>query len=471
MNIQPLGAATPSSSPVSSPPPAPAAGSPTDRFLSSAPSEDPDKLRRAAKALTKQGELRKSESKYRPAAWTVGPGGTLYVGYSEGWEGKKSYLASVQPDGRISWELPLGEARISHVGLAPDGSLQVGTEDGHLVCSAEGRLVEERTGGPEVRSHHQDSTGMHLEVLSQDSRMIVLGPDGAELPLPKDLEGIRARAVQSTPEGGLVIFSDDKVVRLAPGGATAVSTPLPPWPADGKTSFGAHRAWALEGGDVLVQRNSYLDITPRGPHRFMMPGGMRGGHFDPDAWAPQTITRTAFVRLSADGTELWKTGEFGEETRPVVIPNGTVLFHDGGSKVRRVTPQGSVEEAFDVAGRIEDFRPGARPGTVLVKHADHVTRFDADGASQGDVAIPAERRSWSFEGDLEDGRILFREGSKGVLWSADQATGSWTRLTDPEIDHSLRPEDLVSTEPPAEAGRVEEGDGWVIIGDVQLPRK
>lgn len=455
--------------------PPPGAGAPSDRFDPAPASEGSvDALRKAARALTKDGEIRKGESKYRPAAFTRDADGQVYIGYTEAYPGKKSYLASVAPDGRIAWELPLGEVKVQHVGVT-DAGILVGTGDGHLVCTREGHVDEVLTGGPEVRSHHRDATGMHLEVLGSDGTMRAVGADGSPRDLPPELAGLRVRSVERAPDGGLFVFTDKQMVRLAPGATGVTMTPTPEWGPNGKLTYNAAKAWPLEGGDILIHRHSYLTITPRGPHRFMRPGmGMGGGYFDPDQWAPDTITRSAFVRIAPDGTQRWATDDTTEQTRIVVCPDGNVLLQNGSapngfSGVQRITPDGKFEQAFQVKGNIEDFRPGVQPGTVLIRHDDRVSRYDAKGTLLGSVALGAHKGQ-QVDGDLEDGRIVFRNGFEGDLWAADPATGAWVRMTDPDVDHSLRPEDLTSpSEEPAR--NVEETEGWVVIGDVSLPRQ
>ena len=474
MAVQPVRAA------LLSPPPAPAPAAPAskppepaDGFQASSPPEETDRLRQAARGLTRQGELKKGESRYQPTAWGRGQDGTLYIGYSEGWEGKRSYLAAVAPTGRIAWEAPLGEVQVEQVGTGPDGSVQVGTRDGHLVVSPEGRVTQERTGGPKIRSHHQDATGMHLEVLDENGTVRAWGPEGAERPLPAELQGLKSRWVQGTPDDGLLVFSDERLVQLAPGGASARAIPLPSWPSNETLAYLPHKAWVLEGGDVLVQRQSFLTLQLRGHRHFMRPGlGMGfGGNFDPDYYAPEVVTRNAFLRLGPDGTERWKTDELPERTRPVVVGDRLLLFEPGGSEVRTVTASGQVEKAFDAEGGVQDCRAGSRPGEVLVRHGSRVSRFGTDGQPRDGVPLEGERQGLALEGDLPDGRILFRDEARRTMWSWDPGTDGWTRLTDLEADHSVRAEDLVAPGPPEEARTVEQGDGWVLIGGIQLPRR
>jgi len=106
---------------------------------------------------------------------------------------------------------------------------------------------------------------------------------------------------------------------------------------------------------------------------------------------------------------------------------------------------------------------------LLVRHEDHVARLRADGTTQAEVQLDPSRSKFQLEGDLEDGRILFREGP--VLWSCDPASAKWTRLTDLEVDHSTRPEDVVAPAPPEQAGTIEKGEDWIVIGGVRLPRR
>jgi hypothetical protein len=417
--------------------------------------------------LTSENQLKKAETNYRPSSWTRASDGTLFIGYGETGQGKKGYLAAVDPRGRIAWELPLGENKATHVGLLPDGRIQVGTPDGHLVCSPDGRQVESRTGGAPVRSHHQDSSGMHLEILSDKDALRAVGANGQEIALPAELSGVRARSVQATPEGGLMVFAGDKAVRLAPGGATAAITTVPEWPAEGRTVYTPERAWGLDGGDVMVQRTSTMSTGF--PGRPMPMFGGFGRPWDPDNFAPTYITRTAFVRLAPDGTERWKTGEFSDTTRLIVNPDGSIFFNDGGREVRRVSPEGKPEKLLDLPDRADVFRAGTQPGTVLIRCQDRVTHLGSDGRVRGEVTLDAGKRNYQIEGDLVDGRLIFSQG--GTLWACDPATGTWTLLTDLEVDHSTRPEDLAAPAPPEQAKDIEKGDGWIEIGDVRLPRR
>lgn len=448
--------------PASAPPPATA-----DGFAPSAPAEDgSEALRKAARALTRTGELQKADSKYHPVAFARDADGQVYIGYSESHPGRKSYLSSVAPDGRIAWELPLGERKVTHVAVSGAGVL-VGTSDGHATCSKDGHLQESVGGGPEIRSHHQDAQGMRLEVLGSDGTLRAFAPDGSPRELPPELTGLRARSVEATPDGGLFVFSDKQMVRLAPGGASAASVPIPAWGPDGKLTFSPFKAWPLEGGDVLVHRHSYMTMNTRG--HMMGRSGFGGGYFDPDHFVPDTITRSAFVRLAPDGTERWRTDEMPEQTRTVVGSDGTVLLQNGTSSVQRIGPDGKFEVAFQVSGDIQDFRPGSTPGTVLIQHEDRVTRYDATGRTLGEVALGSHREK-QIEADLPDGRILFREGFQGELWAADPATGAWVRMND-DADHSLRAEEVTGGGAPEDpAARVEETEEWVVIGDVQLPK-
>lgn len=464
VNLNPVGVGASHATPSKSPSPA---SGPADRFENGKPTEDPDRLRRAARTLTQGNRLKKSESNYRPTAWSRASDGTIYISYGQSGQGKLAYLAAVDPNGRIAWELPLGENRVTHVGVAPDGRIHLGTPEGQLVCSADGRLAETRTGGPAVRAHHQDGTGMRLEHLRDGEALRAVSPGGQEVALPAPLPGARARSIQPTPEGGMMILAGDRAVRLAPGGVSATTTPLPTWPAEDRISYSTEKAWGLMDGDVLVQRNSYMTMrSPRGG-MFGMPG--MGRHFDPDSRMPTTLTRTAFVRLAADGTQKWATGEFSDTTRFAVNPDGSLFFNDGGKEVRIVDAEGKPKKVADLSARADTFRSGIRPGTLLVRHEDHVARLRADGTTQAEVQLDPSRSKFQLEGDLEDGRILFREGP--VLWSCDPASAKWTRLTDLEVDHSTRPEDVVAPAPPEQAGTIEKGEDWIVIGGVRLPRR
>ncbi len=468
MNIPPVGSSLPKPGPAASsnagPPP------PQDRFESLPPAEDADRLRRAARGLVHQNKLGKAETIYYPNSWTRGANGTLFIGYGEAGQGKKGYLAAVDPQGRIAWELALGENEVAHVGLMPDGLLKVGTPDGHLVCSTDGRLLESRTGGPAVRSHHQDSSGMHLEVLSEKGTLRALGADGREVALPPVLTGTRARSVLPSPEGGLMVLAGGAAVRLAPGGATSAITPVPQWPAENQTVYTPERAWGLAGGDVLVQRTCTTSTGfPSRPKPVF--GGLVGigNNWDPDKSMPAFVTRTDFVRLAPDGTEHWRTGQLSTDNL-IVNPDGSILFTEHGRRVHKVSPEGRSEGLFELPYNVRLFRAGAQPGTILIRSRDRVTRLGFDGRIRGDVSLDAERRTYQVEGDLPDGRFLLSQG-RIALWACDPSTGTWTRLTDLEVDHSTRPEDLLAPVPAEEARNVEEGDGWVEIGDIRLPRR
>ena len=112
-----------------------------------------------------------------------------------------------------------------------------------------------------------------------------------------------------------------------------------------------------------------------------------------------------------------------------------------------MSPEGKPEKVLELAERADEFRPGNQPGTVLVRCQDQITRLDGQGQTRSTVTLGDARRNYRMEGDLEDGRLLFSQG--GTLWACDAASGTWTRLTDLEIDHSTRPEDLVSPPSPA----------------------
>lgn len=468
LNIPPVGPSLPK--PGAPATPAMASPPPQDRFESLPPAEDADRLRRAARGLVQQDKLGKAETTYLPNAWARGADGTLFIGYGESGQGQKGYLAAVDPQGRIAWELALGENEVAHVGLMPDGRIKVGTPDGHLVCSTDGRLLESQTGGPAVRSHHQDSSGMHLEVLSEKGTLRVVGAEGREVALPPVLTGTRVRSVLPTPEGGLMVLAGGAAVRLAPGAATAAITPVPQWPAENQTAYAPERAWGLAGGDVLVQRTCTTATGfPSQPKPVFGGGGGVGRNWDPDKSRPAFVTRTDFVRLAPDGTERWKTGPLSTENL-IVNPDGGILFTEHGRKVHRVDPEGRTEELFALPYNADVFRAGAQPGTLLIRSKDRLTRLGFDGRIQADLRLDAQKRGFQVEGDLQDGRFLFSQG-RVALWAFDPSTGTWTRLTDLEVDHSTRPEDLLAPDPGEAPRPIEEGDGWVEIGDVRLPRR
>lgn len=414
----------------------------------------------AARLLMREG-LDKKDTPYRVRDWAAAEDGSLYLLYSER---EKGYLARLSPDAKIAWELPLQEEGLRHLGPFP-GGVRVGSPSGALAVSQDGQVLRLEKSPQKVGVQWTDSAGVRYEMLDDHSlRAVDASGDPVALPaLP------RLNSGQRLPDGSLLLRADGEVFQLAPGGSLRHAWKLPDWPREGRTSHTATDVWPLPDGGLMLQKMSITVI----PAQFddLPPGGHMGGLWDP---APTNVSDTCLVRLAADGSVVWKSDTLGGSSRVVVLPDGTALaegYSGGRSEVpiRRVGfADGKVAKAFEVPGSIHEFR--ALPdGSVLVGHSGIWSRLDAQGATLAETSSHPDHSGARLMGVLPDGRLLFQDSEGKSALRCRLETGEWEALTDPSGDHSaiLAAREREQEGPPPE---VIDGEGWVIIGDVQLPR-
>lgn len=423
----------------------PVEAAPGDRYE---PGEEalPD-LRAAARLLDSRLRLDKREVAYRLTSWAAAPDGTVYSAYAEE-AGPRAYVASAAPDGAIRWELALAEGKVQRLDLLPNGNLLVGTETALTTLSPEGRLLGKEKGA--VAGVWTDAKGSAYWLDAKDRRLHGSGLTGEVLD------------VRPTAEGGLLARTAEAVHRLAPGGALESTTPLPTFAKVKDTKHEVADGWALEGGDVLLQKRSTTTVWPPFHHGMEHDPMFGGGQM---LRTPDITVRNTMVRTTPAGEALWESPDLGEKAAPVVLRDGSTYFVHG-TDVKRVGPTGQAEVAFAVKQRVTDLLPG-EGGTLLVRAGDTVTRR----APTGEVLAKATARpGMTLRGDAPGGLFVFAE-EEGVLWSCDPRDGTWTRRTDPVGDHSvaLTVENLKSQEaPPPE---VREEDEWIAIGGIRLEKR
>lgn len=426
-------------------PATPAPSGPTDRYE---PGEEPaPDLRAAARLLDSRLRLEKADAGYRLAGWAATSDGTVYSAYTER-DGPRGYVACAAPDGAILWELALAEGRVQRLDVLPDGNLLVGTDTALSTLSPEGRLVGRQKAA--VAGVWTDAGGSAYWLDAKDRRLRGSGVAGEVL------------GVRPTPDGGLLARTPDALHRLAQGGAIEASTPIPPFAKQADTEHEVADGWALEGGDVLLQKRSTTTVWPPF-HHGMEHDPIFGGQV---VRTPDVTVRDTVVRVDPSGQALWESEDLGGAAKPVVLRDGSTFFARGEA-IERVGPSGRGEVAFRLPGPVADLLPG-EGDTLLVRQGDSVTRR----APTGEVLASAQvRPGLQLRGDAPGGLLLFADEAGAVLWSCDPRTGAWSRRTDPLTDHSvaLTLESLKAQEaPPLE---VREEEEWIAIGGIRLERR
>lgn len=423
----------------------PAEAGPTDRYE---PSEAPEPdLRAAARLLDSKLRLDKPGSDYRLSSWCSAPDGTVFSGYTEA-DGQRGYVACAAPDGAVRWELALAEGKVQRVGLLPDGNLLVGTDTAVTTLAPDGRLVGRQKGA--VAGVWSDGQGGTYWLDAKDRRLHGSGLAAEVL------------EVRPTGDGGLLARTAEAVHRLGPGGLTQSSTAVPSFAPVRDTKHEVAGSWALEGGEVLLHKQSTTTTWPPF-HHGMEHDPMFGGQM---LRTPDITVRNTMVRTSSSGEALWESPDMGEKAKPVVLRDGSTFFaRDRG--VERVAPTGAAEVAFTLKGTVSDLLPG-EGDTLLVRSGDTVTRR----APSGEVlATVTARPGMQLRGDAPGGLLVFADAEGAELWTCDPATGAWARRTDPDVDHSvaLTVENLKSQEAPPPV--VREEDEWIAIGGIRLERR
>lgn len=411
--------------------------------------ECPPDLRSAARLLDSRLRLDKAQAGYRLTSWCASPDGTVYSAYAEE-HGERGYVAAATPEGAIRWELAMAEGRIQSLDLLPDGKLVIGASASVTTLSPEGRILDRQPG--QVAGVWTDRAGISYWLDAGDQRL-----HGSALTSP---------VLQVRPtEGCLLARTAEAVHRIAAGGAVESSIPVPTFAKQPDTEHAVADAWALDGGDILLQKRSTTTVWPRFHHGmehdplFGGGGGMMLRH-------PDVTVRNTMVRVNPQGEPLWESADLGDKASPVVLRDGSTLFAKDRA-VRRVGPSGQGEIAFQLDQEVRDLLPG-QGDTLLVRCGDTVTRR----APSGEILATAQvREGLELRGEAPGGLFVFADTGGEVLWSCDPAAGTWSRCTDPEVDHSvaLTVGSLEEQETPPPEVR-EEGE-WITIGGVRLERR
>ena len=430
MKTFPVSHSLPGTTPVARPA-APQAPSPwgADGVDPSRAAQAPGLSARDAARLMDGPGLQKDRVPYRLRDFAGAPDGALYLLYSESPGQGRGYLARLDPEGRISWELPLEKGTWRRLGALPDGGVRVGTPRGAVVVDGAGTVRRTEESPMEVETELADRAGVRYE-LRADRHVRAVDAQGREVALPEPVAKAFLEGGAPTPGGGVLLRGGRHVFELAPGGALSRAHELPDWPRYGPTKCAVVDAWPLPGGGLLAQRRDST-VVP-GEYVDSNPGGHMGPLMDP---VPVTTNQIRLVRLDGDGKVLWESEPLGAMPRLAVLPDGTTFVdrpNPGAAKAplgRVGAEEGKLERVFPVAGWLQELR--AEPsGTVLVGHGETWTRLDASGRPVGEVTLPPDHREARFGGLLPDGRLLFRDTEDRKGWACRLETGEWTSLTD-----------------------------------------
>ncbi len=397
----------------------------------------------ATRLLVHTADLKKDQQDYRPVAFKSGPRGEIYVAYQSR---QATYLSRVEADGSIAWESPTPFASISSLTVSPDGgSLLLKNHDGLVCFGSDGQVRSQLAFPKKVYSEScQDSTGRVY--LVAEGKLEAYDATGKPV---AQASPERAQPPVATPEGGVMLRAGNELVRIAPGGQESGRLKLEARPAEGKASYYHGRYWPLEGGEVLVEEVTNIEI--RGPHAFRFRGGMGfGPGMDPDHFAPQYVSRSCLQRLASDGSKLWESESLGESPNVHVTPKGTVFWNMGGGKILRLNAEGR---------EVLEFGPKASVQGRLVRHDGAVTRL---GDPPRRIDLPAN--DYELRGETPDGRLLFEDRERRELYGYDAERG-FVRLTDRHLEYTAR---LPASEP-LPAGQVETRDGYVVVNGVRVP--
>jgi outer membrane protein assembly factor BamB len=302
----------------------------------------------------------------------VADDGTIYVGSDDG------HLYAVNPDGSEKWRFPsfgsIGAVRSSPI-IADDGTIYVGSQDGHLYAinpdgSSKWTYPVAGSIGP-VRSSPNIGSDGTVYVGSDDGRVYAVNPLTGAL-----LWAFNTTGAITPGRPAIDLNRNDKIYV-----ANSLARLYALDPADrqrhftlGDRPFPTANEWTFN----LVSVSDYapgIDTT----------GGPNDGTI-------YTDSSGGFLRaLNPDGTTKWAINVGSDiDSTPVVGEGGTIYFGtDGGALFALEPVNGNVIWQFPTAGEVDNTAAIATDGTILfVSNDGNLYAVRPNGTEKWRFAIP-----------------------------------------------------------------------------------
>lgn len=330
----------------------------------------------------------------------VAADGTIYVGSGDG------HLYAVLPNGILKWKVQAGDSYYgisSSPAVAADGTVYFGSSDHNIYAlQPDGTVRWKYPAGSLVSSSPAIGADGTIFTGSHDGYLYALNPNGTLKWRFRALNGILsspAVAQDGTVYVGCVQYlpQSGQLYAVGPDGSLKWSRPLDdaavwtsPAIADDGTVYMANFPFSSS-----APRPYLFAYRPDGSllWKFPLPGA--GTHSSPAIAPDGTIYIGAdaegypgpeFLAINPNGTLRWgfETGRHGHSS-PALGSDGTIFFGSYDNRVYALNPDGSVRWAFTTGGMIDSSPSIGSDGTVYIGSHDGFL-YAIGGTGGGPVA-------------------------------------------------------------------------------------
>jgi len=452
---------------------------------SSGPSQGIKLTGAAGKILNAKG-LEKSKYKYRVKSHARASDGTTYIAYADSSKKEGNYISSVAPDGKINWEMGLGEEGLESLKVGKDGTLYVRAEKALHAYHPEGNLAFRHEFDVEVKDHFVDSKGNNYFREKNGDQFYIVDNTGDKVKLPLKFKSVSPSEIKLMDDDTLFVRSDRTIQQIGLKKGFRSKKLEFKDPDEKMNRMIMDFSSTKDGGVLLTTQYSKTLNNSHALHADLHMGlgfGRFGGfrrHIPPDfEMSYTTITNRYIMKMDPEGKIEWSTGDIGSSPKIVFLSNdhtiydGRYDYSEKRTELNQVSPDGETEKFAEVEGRVSAIHHRKSDDHIFVEHGDDLTELAPDGSMVRSAKREGDLKDLSVKEIQEDGKIIMGKWNGDSLYQWDPETGDVNSLTDHSMDLSYKLEKFEDSGDLSEEERktIEHKEKYIVIGGVKVPIK
>ena len=187
---------------------------PSDSYAVGEPPEGGASMANLASAVLDAKGIKSKEFKYSIKDVKSAPDGSHYVAYSDWSKPKGNYITSLDPDGKVKWEITAGPDGLRSIAPGKNGFLFVETGKGIMGVNSDGSESFRLPLDGQLKSPRVDRNGNLLFRTTRDQKLKSIDINGKEAAIPLKLKAAVIHQFKENADGTAWVRNRNTISRL-----------------------------------------------------------------------------------------------------------------------------------------------------------------------------------------------------------------------------------------------------------------